>query len=360
MSTIDELFTKYLKSIMPDDPAILRAIAAHGDIREDLENDAEFGERIERTLLSGSYGRDTAIHGIKDVDIIVQTNLSKLEISQNKRTGETEQAYLLRKTREAIERTGRVAKTKPARRSIYVELPKEINEIGEDLPELTLDIVPVLIPLEKEQDPMEIADRELSQWCLTYPNSQLKESVTRNQNSKKIDGYNSYKSLVKMLKAWKKVHFGVEKTPKGFVLECIVSKYHNPNAEYWMDAVEDLFNNIYSAWPHPDMLQSIPQVHDISDMNPALISIAKTIEEAKHVLEAFHTSLSNIRLAREQLKTDLYDAAKTLQLVFGSDESNDLCFPLPETDPNKAQSKKEALARIAATIEKPSKPWYYD
>lgn len=359
MSTIDELFTKYLKSIMPDDVAIRRAITAHSDLREELENDAEFGERIERTLLSGSYGRDTAIHGIKDVDIIVQTNLTKGEISQNKRENETEQAYLLRKTREAIERTGRVAKTKPARRSIYVELPKEVNEIGEDLPELTLDIVPVLIPWDKGQDPMEIADRKLSQWCLTYPNSQLKNSATRNQNSKKIDGYNSYKSLVKMLKAWKKVHFGTEKTPKGFILECTVSQYHNPNAEHWIEAVEDFFDNICRAWPYPDILQSIPQVHDISDINPALISIAKTIEEAKCVLAAFHTSLSNIRLAREQLKTDLYDAAKTLQLVFGSDESNDLYFPLPDTDPNKAQSKKEALARIAATIEKPSKPWYY-
>jgi hypothetical protein len=359
MSTIDDLFTKYLQSIMPDEPAIQRAITAHDDLRKDLENDPEFGERIVRTLLSGSYGRDTAIHGIKDVDIIAQTDLTKAEISQNKRSSETEQAFLLRKTREAIERTGRVAKTKPARRSIYVVLPKEINEIGEDLPELTLDIVPVLIPWDKNQDPMEIADRELGQWYLTYPNSQLADSVTRNQNSKKIDGYNSYKSLVKMLKAWKKVHFGAEKTPKGFVLECIVSKYHNPNAEYWMDAVEDLFDNICRQWPYPDILQSIPQVHDISDINPDLIFIAKTIEEAKHVLRAFHTSLSNIRLAREQLQTDLYDAAKTLQLVFGADEPNDLCFPLPENDPNKAQNKKDALVRIAATIEKPTKPWHY-
>lgn len=134
MATMDDLFTEYLKSIMPDDPAIKRAKTAHEDLRKDLEADEQFGPRVKRSVLSGSYGRDTAIHGIKDVDIIVQTTFTISEIVEKKRTSETEQVYLLRITREAIERTGRVAKTKPARRSINVELPEAINDIGEDLP----------------------------------------------------------------------------------------------------------------------------------------------------------------------------------------------------------------------------------
>lgn len=363
MATLDDLFTQYLQSIMPPDPAVKRAIAAHDDLRKDLERDEKFGPFIQRTLLSGSYGRDTAILGIKDVDVIIQLNLSKAEISQNKYASETEQSYLLRITREAVERTGRAAKTKPARRSIYVELPAEINETGEDLPELTLDIVPVLIPYDADTDPMEIADRELDRWCYTYPITQLADSITRNQNSQEICGYQSYKSQVKMFKAWKKVQFGQAKTPKGFILECLVAQYHNCEGEHWLDAVQDLFENLCRQWPNPDQLQYIPTVRDISNLNPEQISIAKTMEDAKRVLSAFHASLADIRLARETAETDLLEAAKILQRVFGVDESDGLRFPLPQLDAAEERDgdkeKKDALLRIAATIQKPTGPWYH-
>ena len=174
---------------MPDEKAKDRAKTAHTDLRDDLVIDEQLGQFIARTLLSGSYGRDTATHGIKDVDIIVQLTLTQSDVRTMKNENETEQACLLRLTKKAIERTGRAAETKTARRSITVELPEEINEIAGNLPALTLDIVPVLIPYDKEKDPMWIADRELRQWCYTYPNSQLNDSVDRNQQSEKIDGY---------------------------------------------------------------------------------------------------------------------------------------------------------------------------
>ncbi|MCL4562955.1 MAG: hypothetical protein M1281_20370 [Chloroflexi bacterium] len=335
MTTMDDLFTEYLQSIMPYDRAVKRAVAAHDDLCKDLKADESLGPYIARILLSGSYGRNTATHGIKDVDIIVQLTLTLANIRQMKRSNETEQACVLRLTREAIERTGRTADTKPARRSIYVELTEEINEIGEDLPALTLDIVPVLIPYDKETDPMQIADRELKQWFDTYPNSQLKDSESRNQNSFKIYGYNSYKSLVKMIKAWKKVHFGKNKTPKGFILECMVAQYHNPQAEHWIDAVQNLLQNICYQWPNPDALWDIPTVHDISNQNQRMIPIAKKVEEASRVLNKIHWSLVQINLAKEKATIDLYEAAKIMQLVFGSDSSLDLCFPLPEEENGK-------------------------
>lgn len=343
MTSLDDLFTKYLKSVMPDDRAVERAITAHADLRDDLEADEELGQYIARTLLSGSYGRDTATHGIKDVDIIVQITLTQAEVRSIKNENETEQACLLRLTKKAIERTGRAAETKTARRSINVELPEEINEIAGNLPALTLDIVPVLIPYDKKQDPMWIADRELRQWCYTYPNSQLNDSVDRNQQSKKVDGYHSYKSLVKMMKSWKKVHFGKNKTPKGFILECMVAKFHNPGAEHWIDVVIDFLQNVCYAYPDPDQLQIIPKIHDISNMNPQTIHIAKKIEDARRVLNKMHWSLAQVKLANETAKTDLYKAAKILQLVFGADASMDLCFPLPEED----GAKSNEVAPIA-------------
>lgn len=345
VTTLDDLFTKYLQSIMPDDQAVERAKTAHTDLRVDLEADEELGQYIARTLLSGSYRRDTATHGIKDVDIIVQLTLTQAEVYSMKHEKETEQACLLRLTKKAIERTGRAAETKTARRSINVELPEEVNEIAGTLPALTLDIVPVLIPYDKEIDPMWIADRELCQWCYTYPNSQLSDSVDRNQQSEEICGYHSYKSLVKMIKSWKKVHFGKNKTPKGFILECMVAQFHNPRAECWIDAVIDFWQNVCYAYPDPDQLQIIPQVHDISSLNPQGIPIAKTIEDARRVLNKMHWSLAQGKLARETAKTDLFKAAKILQMVFGADASMDLCFPLPEED----GAKSNNIAPIAVS-----------
>jgi hypothetical protein len=52
MTTIDELFTKYLQSIMPDDLAVERAKTAHIDLRDDLKADEELGQSITRTLVS--------------------------------------------------------------------------------------------------------------------------------------------------------------------------------------------------------------------------------------------------------------------------------------------------------------------
>jgi hypothetical protein len=332
MTTLNDLFTQYLKSIMPDEKAKERASSAHDDLRSDLEADEELGSSIPRTFLLGSYGRDTAIHGIKDVDIIVQLTLTKEELREQAHQNETEQACLLRLVKKAIERTGRIAETKTARRSIYVELPEEINEIAGELPELTLDIVPVLIPSDKDTDPMWIADRELNEWQDTYPNSQLKDSVDRNQGSEKIAGYYSYKSLVKMIKAWKKVHFGSNKYPKGFILECLVSQYHNPNADQWIDSVIDFFQNIQYSYPDPDNLFSIPKVHDISNQNTFTIPIAKTIEEAKRVLKKMNWSLEQVRLAKTTAENDLFAAAKILQGVFGDDESLGVNFPLPEDE----------------------------
>jgi hypothetical protein len=203
--------------------------------------------------------------------------------------------------------------------------------MGEDLPELTMDIVPVLIQTDRDQDPMTIADKDLSEWCDTYPITQLEDSKDRNQRSAKICDRHGYKPLVKMLKAWKQAHFRSTKTPKGFVLECLVAKYHNPAAEHWVDAVRDLLQNICDEWPDPDVLFNIPEVPDISDSSPFQIPIAKKIEGAQRVLRKMHQHRDLVEQAIEESESDLTKSAKTLQRVFGQD-CEIVCFPVPEDE----------------------------
>jgi len=330
MTTLDDLFKEYLSAIEPSEAAVNRAVDAHKELRKDLEKDEKYGPSVERTLLSGSYGRDTAILYIKDVDVIIQTTFTQEDLREKKRQSETEQECLLRLTQEAVERTGRSAKTRKRRRSIHVKLPAEINDMGEvQVPELTMDMVPVLIQTDKDQDPMTIADKDLGTWYDTYPITQLSDSVDRNAESSKIGDRHHYKPLVKIFKAWKQVHFRSTKTPKGFVLECLTAKYHNPKAEHWVEAVRDLFQNICDEWPYPDYLTYIPEVPDISDSAPYRIPIAKTVEEAQKILRKIHQHLALVKQAIEEAETDPAKSAKTLQRVFGQD-CETICFPLPE------------------------------
>lgn len=333
MATLDDLFEKYLSSkegIEPSENAVERAKAAHVDLRKDLEKDEKLGSYISKTMLSGSYGRDTAILYIKDVDVIIQTTLTYEDLQKKKHKDETEQKCLLRLTQGAIERTGRTAETEKARRSIHVKLPEEINDDA-TIPELTMDIVPVLIPNGKDKDPMTIADRELGGWYDTYPASQLEDSKERNSQSSVISGRHNYKPLVKIFKAWKYVHYSTKKTPKGFVLECLTAKYHNPKAKHWVEAVRDLFQNICNEWPNPEILLEIPNVPEISNSSPHQIPIAKKLDDAKKVLQKIHQHLALVKQAIEEAESDLIKSAKTLQRVFGQD-CEIICFPLPEDD----------------------------
>lgn len=330
MATLDDLFKEYLCRIEPLEKAVKRAVNAHKPLREDLEKDSVYGPFVVRTILSGSYGRDTAIFWIKDVDVIIQTSFTINDLRERCREGETEQLCLLRLTQEAIRRTGRAARTRKARRSIHVTLPEETNEKGELVPELTMDIVPVLVPFDKDSDPMTIADKDLEGWYTTYPNTQLKDSEERNQQSAILVDRHSYKPLVKIFKAWKKVHFGGAKTPKGFVLECMTAQYHNPDASRWVEAVRDLWQNICDTWPDPDALSGDPPtVPDISNLAPEPIAIAKTLDEAKGVLSKIHRHLALVNQAIEEAETDITKSAKTLRRVFGQD-CDDICFPLPD------------------------------
>ena len=330
MTTLDDLFKEYLSAIEPSEAAVDRAVDAHRELRKDLEKDEKYGPSVERTLLSGSYGRDTAILHIKDVDVIIQTTFTQEDLREKKQQSETEQECLLRLTQEAIERTERAAKTRKRRRSIHVKLPAEINNMGEEqVPELTMDIVPVLIQTGKDKDPMTIADKDLGAWYDTYPITQLSDSVDRNAESSKIGDRHHYKPLVKIFKAWKQVHFRSTKTPKGFVLECLTAKYHNRKAGHWAEAVRDVFQGICDEWPSPDHLIYVPEVPDISDSAPYRIPIAKTVEEAQKVLRKIHRHLALVKQAIEEAETDLTQSAKTLGRVFGQD-CETICFPLPD------------------------------
>jgi hypothetical protein len=161
-----------------------------------------------------------------------------------------------------------------------------------------------------------------------------------------------------MFKAWKKIHFDGQKTPKGFVLECLTAQYHNRRATTWIDAVHDLFENILFAF-NPDIITDIPHVRDISNSAPNPIPIAKSLEEAKEVLETIRDHLALIKQAQDEATDDLEESARTLWRVFG-DEDDVVTFPLPsdigdddESTRSKAPNPYAAPASKSRVVEAP-------
>lgn len=372
MTTLNDLFIEYLGSIQPYSKAVERAQLAHSSLREDLKGDDFLGTHMLNSFLSGSYGRSTAIKGIKDVDIIIPFDYTFTELKDFCRHNETVQHCLLRLVREGIERSGRhVESTTIRRRSILVKLTDNINGVTDDEPDLTLDIVPVLLQnnlledIDQYTDPLWIADKDLSQWLWTYPNTQLSDSESRNGESSYIVDRHHYKPLVKILKAWKRVHFGAQKIPKGFFLECMVAQNHNPKATSWILALHDMLKKTCDTWGDPDSLTASPTVLDISEISINRISLIKVenpedLNKAKKVVKKMHRHLELITQAIDEENVDLLRAARTLQLVLGSDP-DDILFPLPKSGyssfntPPKDNSSRMPSPSI--TISKPNKPW---
>ena len=342
MTTMDDLFREYLHRIEPSPQAVSRAAEAHKPLRADLEKDEPFGPFVTSTILSGSYGRGTAIFGIKDVDVIIETTYASSDLLEHMRDGESEQACFLRLAQEAIKRTGRAASTMKARRSIHVTLPEDPES---DLPEMTMDIVPVRIQTSTGNDPLTISDRELGLWLNTYPYTQLSDSIKRNKASNLIGDRHCYKPLVKIFKGWKKANYVRQKTPNGFVLECLTGHFHDPQAKTWLEAVSNLFENICTKWPDPDNLPlspDIPEVSDISNMSPGLIPIAKNRDQAVKVLKKFHLHKQIITQAKEELEDDLDKSARTLRRIFGDE------FPIPDDlEENNRTAKSLSIVREA-------------
>jgi len=67
-------FSKFLSNIEPTYYQKSEASTGHETPRSRLRVDEDYREFFQDSFLSGSYGRDTAVRPINDVDVIVITN----------------------------------------------------------------------------------------------------------------------------------------------------------------------------------------------------------------------------------------------------------------------------------------------
>ena len=192
-------FQTFLSNIEPTAYQKSEAATGHTTLRLRLEKDEKYKDYFQDSFLSGSYGRDTAIRPIKDVDIIIIAAYSetiwKPEIALYHLKGVLSNCY------ETVTLQSR---------SVHVALSY-----------VDMDIVPAI----KTNDAfLKIPDRKAQNWVISHPRKHLELSTNMNTARNGL-----YKPLVKVLKRWNDNRMNDSWKPKSFVLECMVYDYASNN-----------------------------------------------------------------------------------------------------------------------------------
>ena len=320
MATLRFAFTALLTNVNPPAERAEKAQRLPGEVREWLK-DHDFDTKAPHSRLIGSYGRQTAVTEIKDVDTLLLLPTEALN-----RTPES----ILRELKAIlVEYPDATADASPQRRSIRLDFPVE---------NLCMDIVGAVADQGIEK-PLWIPDRQQQKWLRSDPLGYGRTLSEANaQNGQKLI------PLIKLVKAWRDVHM-VNRRPKSYLLEVIVFDSVDSGSvalegSSTAENVCDLFEHLAEKWADlMDQGTGVPRVLD-----PQLGSVISQGWERGH----FETFMRRIREAAQNARFGIDaasgdEAAKHWQKVFGE------LWPTPE------QVKEQA--RAAAVKAMPGKAY---
>jgi len=160
------------------------------DVRAVIDKDFD----IEKSFLTGSYGRNTKTKPLKDVDIFFVLGEGE---NWRKREAPSEMLEAFKKTLIAKYGANKVDVDHPNRRCVTVEFDSAIPTAAEDGQVLSIDAVPAF----DTGGAYEIPDRILGRWIKTDPTVHKQKATEKN-----ADLGGNWVPLVKMLKAWNRAH----------------------------------------------------------------------------------------------------------------------------------------------------------
>lgn len=280
-------FKALLASIQPGDNDVADAKAAHEKVRDQLRTDDDFKEAHKDTFLSGSYARHTAINDINDVDVICLVDIDK---------SVTEPELVLAWTQSILDKY--YTKTKRQGRSVGAQAAKGV----------WLDIVPGT-PMNSDDGPVWIPDRNAKDWVATHPKGQIQTSKDKNQSTGDY-----YVQVVKLMKFWRDRLPTESCRLKSYILESLIHGSIGFPASHAI-AVVNAFEGIERSYGCYRDLNIVPTISD-----PAYTSV----NVAKHwELKDFNDFMSQVRsaagTARKALdNTDEGESRNLWRQIFGS------------------------------------------
>jgi len=239
--TTKQQFEDFLRDIEPSATTKARARAAHTGMRQFLADHEKFGGVRIKTLLSGSYPRDTAIRprvingeeSRPDVDIIVITNY---ELTDSP-------AKVLKFLYKTIQNG-------------YDECWQQARSIGVSTRTADMDVVPLIQPANTG-GLLYIPDRKLEKWLLTNPPGHSEWTAQINQ---KAGG--RFKPLVKLMKWWRRSNPTISKRPKGFMIECMTAECTSYDDGTYGDLFVQTLEEVVNRYAFPVALRVVPTVAD--------------------------------------------------------------------------------------------------
>ncbi len=324
MLSLREHFLRLLCNIQPKADRLTLAKELPAKIREFLEDTEKILTISPHTRLSGSYGRDTAIKSIKDVDILIFIDPSYKNGSDSTKNVINNLVNALRGLPDALgDEYGYVdaeLALKRQRRSVLVHIT--LNE-----EEFDMDIVPAILD-EDTDNPLSVPDRVLSKWISSDPlgYKQALSKLNREQNEKIVP-------LIKMFKHWRDVQMKYHR-PKSYWLECMVYK-HAKAAKLKIDGSShgELFQSLLQAI-YDDYIETYEKEGAVPTIKDPMLgnNVAKSWTRAE-----FETFIRQIgeskRWAERALEAEFEAAAiKLWQNIFNGDDDNYEYFPTQVED----------------------------
>ena len=215
MPNLRSQFEKALTNIEINGQKRKRAIDAHTEIRELLQQDEQLKEWGVEPLLIGSYGRDTGIYPGKDVDVFLR--FTKLDTRAGpKAVFDAVWRVIVRKYGQY----GQGGRAQQQARSVKVLFPDRDRISGGDF---SVDAVPAVrhgqlwaIPTKDQNRWVEGEGR----WVTTGAVRFGELSTDLNQSASKVGDRSAYKPIVKLVRQIRETHLG-DKRPGGLYLEFV-------------------------------------------------------------------------------------------------------------------------------------------
>ena len=218
MPNLRKQFDQALKNIEINGQKRDRAIDAHTEIRELLQQDEQLKEWGVEPLLIGSYGRETGIYPGKDVDVFLR--FTKLDTRSAPRTVfDAVWKVIVREYGQFGQGAGRAQQQA---RSVKVLFPDHGRASGGDF---SVDAVPAVrngglwaIPTKDQNRWVEGEGRWVTTGAVLF--GELSTELNQSTSSPKVGNRPAYKPIVKLVRQTRETHLG-DKRPGGLYLEFV-------------------------------------------------------------------------------------------------------------------------------------------
>lgn len=224
MRTVAQALHDFISGLELTEHEQQRAIKQKEEVREHLRSRLV----LSQDFISGSYGRNTAIRPLNDIDLFIV-----LEPKANAELFARGPTACLKAVRSALSQAY-PNKELPIlqNRSVHIEFTG--TGIG-------YDVVPAF-PAD-DGDGYRIPDRDIDQWIRTDPKKHQSFSTEANDRANK-----KLKPLIKALKRWNQEH---HKPVRSFHLEVMCCRVLTRPPDTYLDGLCILFDGLVTAIDHP-------------------------------------------------------------------------------------------------------------